>query len=309
MGTEGECTIPDHMPCDDGTNDPFYAMGLGCPGELQVQTGTAGSSVARGVLTSFGMDNTFDPREGSSFAVIGSGPISSLGNVTPNNDNDANPTECNEDLGSFDPNANLPAPIVPVDVNGDCLQNPALVGTGDCSNTIQTQFEKGFEVACGSFPFIHACSGANDYTEMRFDLDVPTDVISFSYDFAFLSTEWPYYYDSTFNDMYIGWLESEQWTGNISFDGAGNPISVNAGFLSITDSPAGSEPSLDGTCMRQHASTGWLTTTAGVTPGESITMVFAIFDAGDSILDSYVFLDNFQWGCDPQDIPSTQPEG
>ena len=66
---------------------------------------------------------------------------------------------------------------------------------------------------------------------------------------------------------------------------------------------------LDGTCMKQHAGTNWLTTTAGVTPGEHITVVFAIFDLSDSILDSYAFIDNFAWGCDPTGEPQTEPEG
>ena len=38
-------------------------------------------------------------------------------------------------------------------------------------------------------------------------------------------------------------------------------------------------------------------------------MVFAIFDLSDSILDSYAFIDNFQWGCDPTGTPQTEPEG
>jgi hypothetical protein len=105
--------------------------------------------------------------------------------------------------------------------------------------------------------------------------------------------------------MYIGWLESELWTGNISFDGSGNPISLNAGFLEYT----GNAPELQGTCMRQHAATGWLTTTAGVTGGENITVVFGIFDLSDSILDSYAFIDNFEWGCEPTGGPVTEPEG
>jgi hypothetical protein len=108
--------------------------------------------------------------------------------------------------------------------------------------------------------------------------------------------------------MYIGWLESEKWTGNISFDQNGNPISLNAGFLEFKDD-GGGNPVFAGTCMRQHAGTNWLTTTAGVTPGEQITVVFAIFDLSDAILDSYAFLDNFKWGCDPQGKPSTMPPG
>ena len=41
--------------------------------------------------------------------------------------------------------------------------------------------------------------------------------------------------------------------------------------------------------------------------GWGITVVFAIMDLGDSILDSYVFLDNFLWGCEGGSPPSTVP--
>jgi hypothetical protein len=286
-----ECTIPEHVPCDAGTNDPFRAMGLNCPGELQVNASTSGPATARGVRSSFGATNVFHPREGTVYAVIGSGLVADLDNPTPNGDSNQFPTHCNDDLGAYDPGGSLPAPISVQNVGGDCTANPGLIGTGDCSNTIQGQFSQGVS--------------AHDYVELRFSVQVPPDVVSFSYDFAFSSTEYPWYYGSQFNDMYIGWLESEQWTGNISFDGAGNPISLNAGFLEYT----GNAPELTGTCMRQHAATGWLTTTAGVTGGESITVVFAIFDLSDSILDSYAFIDNFEWGCEPIDGPTTQPEG
>lgn len=294
-GTEGcSCTIPDHVPCDAGTFDPFLAMGLNCPGEFQVTSSTSGSNAAIGVRGSFGASNTFDPREGSVYAVIGSGLVAELDQATPPGDSDAGPTYCNDDLGNFDPGGTLPAPIMTNDVGGDCTQNMGLLGTGDCSNTINGQFTQG--------------GSANDYTELRVVATVPPDVTSFSYDFAFFTTEWPFYANSSFNDMYIGWLTSELWTGNISFDNQGNPISLNAGFLDFQDG-GGNLNVFAGTCMRQHAGTNWLSTTAGVAPGESITLVFAIFDLSDSILDSYAFLDNFQWGCEPSGKPSTEPIG
>lgn len=290
------CSIPDHTPCDNGTQDPFLAMGLNCPGELQVQASKSGAPGAIGVRYVFGQGGTYNPREGASYAVIGSGLVSDLNNQTPVGDWNLEPTHCNDDVGAYDVGNNLPAPLRRNDVAGDCTTNPALLGTGDCSNTIQGQFQS---------------YGANDYTELRFVMQVPQDVTSFSYDFAFLSVEYPDYYQSAFNDMYIGWLESEKWTGNISFDQQGNPISLNAGFLEFKDDPSGQNPipQFSNTCMRQHAGTNWLQTTAGVTPGESITVVFAIMDISDSILDSYVFLDNFKWGCMPTGKPSTMPPG
>ncbi|MEZ4450067.1 MAG: choice-of-anchor L domain-containing protein [Nannocystaceae bacterium] len=285
------CSIPDHVPCDQATNDPFQAMGLNCPGELQVQASTMGSPAAIGLRSNFGVNATFNPREGTKYAVIGSGLVGDLNNVTPQNDSNAGPTHCNDALG-ISLGKTLPAPLKPNAVGGDCTQNPGLVGTGDCSGTIQGQFNQG--------------GSANDYTELRFVLQVPNDVTSLSYEFAFFSVEWPYYYGSKYNDMYVGWLESELWTGNISFDNMGNPISLNAGFLDYQDG-SGSLPEFAGTCMRQHAGTSWLKSTVGVTPGEQITVVFAIFDLSDQILDSYAFLDNFQWGCEPSGEAADDP--
>ncbi|HZS42144.1 MAG TPA: choice-of-anchor L domain-containing protein [Polyangia bacterium] len=54
-------------------------------------------------------------------------------------------------------------------------------------------------------------------------------------------------------------------------------------------------------------STGWLTTTAPVTPGEDVTLHFIIFDEGDHIYDSAVTIDNFQWGTTVIMTPSTGP--
>jgi len=282
-GPECKCETPEHMPCDNGTNDPFRAIGLNCPGEPQVTASTMGAPAAIGIRSNFGQTNTFNPREGAIYAVIGSGLVADLNQPTPFGDNNAGPTHCNDALG-ISLGKNLPAPLNPSGVGGDCIQNPGLVGSGDCSNTIQGQFNQG--------------GSANDYTELRFVAQVPADVTSFSYEFAFFSTEWPFYFGSSFNDMYVGWLQSEQWTGNVSFDGQGNPISLNAGFLDFKD---------QGGDLPELAGTNWLKTTAGVTPGETITVVFAVFDLSDQILDSYVFLDNWQWGCEPGGKPQTIP--
>ena len=54
-------------------------------------------------------------------------------------------------------------------------------------------------------------------------------------------------------------------------------------------------------------STGWLTTTSPVTPGEDVTLHFIIFDEGDHILDSSALIDNFRWGTSVVTTPSTNP--
>jgi len=268
-----------------------------------VSTSTTGSAEAIGIRSSFGSTDTWDPREGVAYAVIGSGFVNELD--TPNLGDLSFPLYCsgdldglptNTDVGPLDPEGTLPAPLDPTAVGAqDCAQDPSLVGTGDCSNTLQNQWDYG--------------ASARDYTDMRFTVTVPPDVISMSYDFAFFTTEWPEYYGSQYNDLYIGWLESQKWTGNISFDDQGNPITLNAVFFEFKNENGNLPAELAGTCMNYHGGTGWLTTTAGVTPNEELTVVFAIMDLSDSILDSYVFLDNWEWGCEPTTTPDTQPEG
>jgi hypothetical protein len=272
-------------------NDVGHAIGLGCAGEPEFEVTVSGAPTAFGLRSEFGSTTQWAPREGVSFAVIGTGLVGDLDLPTPMGDMDVNPTNCNDDLGiDYDPGSMLPAPIVTDGVTGDCVANPALVGTGDCSNTIDAQFSQG--------------GMANDYTEVRIEGDVPPDITSFSYAFAFFSAEYPWYYGSAFNDMYIAWLESELWTGNVSFDASGNPISLNAGFLDFKDD-GGGLPEFAGTCMARHAGTRWLSTTVPVSPGEPVTIVFAIFDLSDSIVDSYAFIDDFAWGCDGGDRPMT----
>ena len=288
---EDVCALPPHTPCDDGTDDVFAALGLGCPGGVEVTTTADVAKAAVGVRTGFGGTDTWAPREGSTFAVLGTGHAEELDTETPAGDSDMGPTHCNDNVvGATDPGAVLPPPLQTVDAVGDCLEDPVLVGSGDCSNSVATQFD--------------AAGTAYDYAELRVHATVPASAHSFSYDLAFFSTEYPFYFGSQFNDMYVGWLESELWTGNVSFDDEGNAISLNTSFLDIRDDN-GNLPAFDGTCMKQHAGTHWLRSTAPVTPGEQITMVMAVFDLSDSIIDSYVFLDNFQWSCEQTASPVT----
>jgi hypothetical protein len=101
--------------------------------------------------------------------------------------------------------------------------------------------------------------------------------------------------------MYVAWLESEAWTGNISFDEDGSPITVHSVFLDYRTAsaqcPTCQAPELAGFSMQEHAGTKWLTTRAPVEPSEQIEVVFAIFDLTDNMFDSVVLLDGFRWSC------------
>ncbi|RMG93514.1 MAG: hypothetical protein D6705_18545 [Deltaproteobacteria bacterium] len=279
------CAVPEHVPCD-GDDDIWHAIGVNCPGEPQWTVQFNGNPQQTYVLAGpLGTHQPppFPPLEGEKILILSSGVAQEL---------TQGGLYMSTDLGGFT-QVPLPPPINPnkVSQTEDCAQNPALIGTGDCSNTIYDQWSQG--------------TGAYDLAEMRMQIQVPEGAYGFHYDLAFFSTEYPVFYKSQYNDMYIAWLESETWTGNISFDEMGNPISLNAGFLDYKDAPNTYDcpapctaPELAGTAMEGHAGTKWLTTTAGVVPGETITLQFVIFDVSDGILDSTVILDDFGWDCE-----------
>ena len=290
------CGAPSPTVCDDMDGDPWHAIGLNCPGGPSVDGAFEGETVQLHVHTgNFGTSNpaAFPPREGSKMVILSSDDATQL--ASPNF-GDLSVSHGNGPLNDLPP----PLTKVAVSATETCADNPALVGAGDCSNTIEEQFDQGGD--------------ANDFAAMWFSAEVPAETFGFTYDFAFFSVEYPQYYQTSFNDMYVAWLESEAWTGNISFDEAGAPISLNAGFLDYKDAPnltgdcpaPCQAPELAGTALVGHAGTKWLTTNAPVVPGETIEVYFAIFDIADTILDSAVMLDNFLWTCEggpPVTIP------
>ena len=164
---------------------------------------------------------------------------------------------------------------------------------------------------------------ANDLSELTLQILVPTNARSFSFDFMFFTSEYPEYLFTAYNDSFWAHLDSKKIKGNISFDSKGTPIRVNNAFFDICDAdlmkhpqPCGKPAStLTGTgygfdCpnFQSHASGGateWLTTTAPVEPGETITLTFSIFDKGDFVLDSSVIIDNFRWSLSPAAEPTT----
>lgn len=284
------CLVPTHVPCDhldfpSEEQRAWRALGLNCPGEFQAMLDFNGHFDALEVFTAPLGDQdppTYPILEGVKMVALSTGRAVDL--LMPG-------TPGNTQLPGNDPGA-LPAPMDPnpVDMISTCADEESLVGTGDCSNTIGPQFL--------------GTAGAFDYAEMRFTIEVPEAVNGFAYNVAFLSWEYPNFYQWAYNDIYIAWLESEEWTGNITFDDYGNPLSLNAGFLDFKDAPNVHDcpppcdaPELSGTGLEGHAGTRWLETNAGVRAGETITVIFAIMDIQDNVVDSAVLLDNFHWTC------------
>jgi len=143
----------------------------------------------------------------------------------------------------------------------------------------------------------------HDASILRIDFAVPDDANCLSISFRFLSEEFPEFVASPFNDAFIAELDTSTWTtsgtaisapDNFAFDPAHNVISVNAvGPTNMTQANAAGT-TYDGATPLLSASTP-------VTPGPH-SLFLSIFDQGDDIFDSAVFLDNLV-------ISTTPPEG
>jgi hypothetical protein len=178
----------------------------------------------------------------------------------------------------------------------------------------------------------------HDFIDEKIVIRVPANAQGLSFDFDFWSSEWPEYVCSSYNDSFIAYLSGSTGTAtNISFDAKGNPVSVNNGYLdrctpgtpvgcNVTGSPdasaacASGDTELGGTGFGEPrkaycaaavstpgASTGWLTSSAPVTPGDTITLELMIWDTGDQNYDSLVLLDHFQWSAVPTQTGTTRP--
>lgn len=156
---------------------------------------------------------------------------------------------------------------------------------------------------------------ANDPSGLWLKIRVPTNARSFSYNLNYYSGEYAEWVCSYYNDSFVALLTSNHPVNisnsgaphyrNISFDMNNSPINVNNDYFIVRDQATLAGSGFDGTnCYSGYcgASTGWLETTAPVTPGEEITLHFAIWDTSDHIYDSTVLLDNWQWYAEEKPI-------
>ncbi len=117
-----------------------------------------------------------------------------------------------------------------------------------------------------------------------------------SVDFRFLSDEFPEFVGSSVNDAFVAELDVSDFSAdssqsnrviaphNFAFDAQGNVISINT-----TGATEMSEAEATGTTY--DGATPPLRAFTSITPGTH-TLYLSIFDQGDSIYDSAVFLDN-----------------
>jgi hypothetical protein len=149
---------------------------------------------------------------------------------------------------------------------------------------------------------------ANDSQTLRMAITVPGGTNCLNLDYKFLSEEFPEFVNKGFNDGFVAELDGSTWaTANQKLSapldfaaGYGDQVAVDTVGPTIVD-PANSV----GTTY--DAATKTITTKTVVTPGAH-QLYLSIFDAGDHIYDSAVFIDNLRYtnedpkSCKPPDI-------
>lgn len=262
----------------------------------------------------------------------------------------ASATDTTSDRGQHQSTASTPAAVGPTAISGapalavaqamatpsfsltgaSYLTAPPQGDTGGVGDSTLTGFptegstfgvlssgEVGTIQAPGTFSSTNLGGGAyrgntdRDVTILKVDFTVPSGSNCLSFDFRFLSEEYPVFVGGTVNDAFIAELDTSTWTtennaisapDNFAFDAAGEVVSINStgvggmtaanGAGTAFDGAGGTDGDLNGgATVRLSASTQ-------VTPG-SHSVYFSIFDQGDYIYDSAVFLDNLVVGFTP----------
>lgn len=171
----------------------------------------------------------------------------------------------------------------------------------------------GNVASAGTFTSVSNGGGAirgntdRDVTIMKVDLSVPAGRNCLSFDFQFLSEEFPNFVGGSVNDGFVAELDTSNWTtnqnqisapNNFAFDTQGNVISINSTGITGMSAANGAGTAFDGGA-NQGGATQFLRASTPVTPGAH-SVFFSIFDQGDNIYDSAVFLDNLFMGTAPE---------
>ena len=162
----------------------------------------------------------------------------------------------------------------------------ALMSTGDV-NTMTAMQDY-------DYPGAGPDTSAGDHATLAFDLEVPAWANSFSFDFFFLSREYPEWVGGAYADTFEVNLDSAAYTGQVVFDAFGNPVTVNSALFAVVD-PA----QLVGTGFDADGGTGWTMTTVPCVGGDTIGLSFEVYDVADGVWDSAVLLDGFAFSTDP----------
>lgn len=151
-----------------------------------------------------------------------------------------------------------------------------------------------------------------DVSVMKVDLAVPQGANCLTFNFGFYSDEYPEWVNTRYNDAFIAELDTSTWTtsgstisapDNFAFDPVHNVISINAAGNTSMNAANAAGTTYDG-------ATPLLSASHQVAPGAH-SLYLSIFDQGDQVYDSAVFLDNLVVGFVPNPavncVPGAKP--
>ena len=198
---------------------------------------------------------------------------------------------------------------------------------GACTSATCSTASPGFAPAGfpQAVPGCNVANNVNDDMGLDVTLRAPTNATGYKFNFKFYSFEYGEWVCTSYNDQFIALVNpapAGSQNGNISFDSAGNPVSVNIAFFDVCASCAdfaqncftGTCPSPPNPCCpagtaelvgngfdngfgsgEDAGGTSWLQTQAPIGGGETFSIRFAIWDTSDSALDSTAIVDAFEW--------------
>jgi hypothetical protein len=218
----------------------------------------------------------------------------------------------------------------------------ALVATGPATGTSHSTDLSGWNSMIDPYS---DSSNIYDVVEFKVEMQAPYNAQGFSIDYVFFSEEYDDFVGTNYNDKFYMILNAPQTTGGqnqvINFTDCRNPssyydlngadcplasgyccyIAINTALseccwyngcpdgtwtTDISGTGFSCAPSSLWDSSDTGSSTGWLTTSWTIQPGEVFTLIFHVHDTSDGIYDSEVILDNFRWHATPT-TPGTEP--
>jgi pimeloyl-ACP methyl ester carboxylesterase len=171
----------------------------------------------------------------------------------------------------------------------------AILTTGDVRIADSDNNSESSGINLGASTPSNRGTTAYDVTTLDLQLSAPSGVNCLLFDFAFYSEEYAEFVGSVYNDAFIAELDKSTWVANttiyapdnFAYDPDGNVISINStGFTQMSGLNAAGT-TYDGSTVLLQAATI-------ITPGMH-NLYLSIFDQGDHIYDSAVFIDNVRF--------------
>ncbi len=319
--------------CKDGVENPTNGLerrwGLLSAALLRADGTPLNSTVARSIRSQFGQ--VWAPLEGVRLVVLSSGVASDATGLAPgpNGGPQVAPS------GGQEHSADL---VTCTDRR--CLKDWFAASNPPLKNPQQLPVAPN----CGSGNS-GSPSRAQDSALLYLRVRVPTNAYAFRLQAAFFSAEYPEYVCSSFNDQLVALVDTPGGQPQLfanppdknlmtySTSGQAWPVGINvargtdlfarcqpqATFPNCWDFDVSSASCGDGaaalagtgfeatsaTSCAQGGASRWLRTAGNVRPGEVMELRIAIWDVGDTSLDSLVLLDRFEWLPAPV-VPGTE---